>query len=93
METTSNYWNDFFSRWPADLPHHGILVTAFSEQITFSAFWISEKFLMLERQTPDSMGARTIILPYNQILALKITDVVKPRQFKVAGFEITPSAT
>ncbi|MGA2060840.1 MAG: hypothetical protein ABSG67_10195 [Thermoguttaceae bacterium] len=87
METNSNHWGEFFLRWPADLPRRGILVTAFNEQISFSNFWTSGNFLLLERQTPDSLGARSVVVPYNQILALKIVDVVKAKQFKAVGFE------
>jgi hypothetical protein len=69
-----------------------MIVTSFNEQIIFSAFWTSENFLFIERQTPDPMGARSIVLPYDQILALKIVDVVKAKQFRAAGFEGAVSA-
>jgi hypothetical protein len=36
---------------------------------------------------PDSLGARSVVVPYNQILALKIVDVVKPKHFQAVGFE------
>jgi hypothetical protein len=87
METISNHWCEFFLHWPTDLPRRGIIVTSFNEQIVFSNFWTSANFLYLERQTPDSQGARSVVVPYNQILALKIVDVVKAKQFKAAGFE------
>jgi hypothetical protein len=87
METNTNHWGEFFSHWPADLPRHGIIVTSFNEQISFSSFWTSGNFLLLERQMPDSLGARSVVVPYNQILALKIVDIVKPKNFKALGFE------
>ncbi len=88
MEANFTYWSELLSHWPADLPRRGILVTAFNEQISFSAFWTSEKFLLLERQTPDSQGARTVMFTYDQILAIKIVDVVKSKQFKMLGFTV-----
>jgi hypothetical protein len=88
MDANSNYWGDFFTHWPVDLPRRGIIVTAFNEQVAFSTFWTSASFLMLDRQTPDAQGARTIIVPYDQILALKIVDVVKAKSFKAAGFDV-----
>jgi hypothetical protein len=91
METNPNHWGEFLSNWPADVSRHGIVVTTFNEQILFSTFWTSGNFLMLERQTPDSQGARTLILPYEQILALKMVDLIKPKSFKAAGFEGPPS--
>jgi hypothetical protein len=87
METNPNHWGEFFSHWPADLPRRGIIVTSFNEQISFSTFWTSGNFLLLERQTPDSQGSRSVVVPYNQILALKIVDIVKPKHFKAMGFE------
>jgi hypothetical protein len=90
METNPNYWGEFFLRWPAELPRHGTVVTAFNEQISFSTFWTSGNFLMLERQTPDSQGTHSIVVPYDQILALKIVDVLKPKYVRAIGFEGTP---
>ncbi|HEY4760706.1 MAG TPA: hypothetical protein VIH42_09010 [Thermoguttaceae bacterium] len=91
MESNANHWKTFFLSWPVDLSRRGIVVTSFNEQISFSAFWTSEDFLLLERQTPDSQGARSVVVPYEQLLALKITDVVKAKHFKAIGFEGMPS--
>jgi hypothetical protein len=91
METNANYWAEFFAHWPIDLPRRGILVTSFNEQIIFATFGTSGNFLLLERQTPDALGARSVVVPYEQILALKIIDIVKPKHFKAAGFEGAPS--
>jgi hypothetical protein len=84
-------WRDFFAQWPADMHRRGIIVTSFDEQIPFSAFWTSSNLLLLERQTPDSLGARTIVLAFTQITALKIVDVVKPKSFQTLGFEGPPT--
>jgi hypothetical protein len=80
-------WRDFFAQWPSDMQRRGIVVTSFNEQIPFSAFWTSSNLLLLERQTPDSLGARTILLPFTQIAAIKIVDVVKAKSFQTIGFE------
>jgi hypothetical protein len=85
-----NGWSDVFRRWPAEVPRRGVLVVAFGEQIPFSGFSASEAFLLLERQSPDSMGARTILLAYTAIAGLKIVDVVKTRAFHSFGFDLTP---
>jgi hypothetical protein len=87
MSQALENWRDYFLQWPADLQRRGIIVTAFEEQIPFSGFWISSNFLLLERQTPDSLGARTILLTFSQITALKIVDVIKPKSFQSLGFE------
>jgi hypothetical protein len=80
-------WGDVFRCWPAEVPRRGVLVVVFGEQICFSGFAASEAFLLVERQSPDSMGARMILLPYDKILGLKIVDVVKAKAFQSFGFE------
>lgn len=80
-------WKDFFCNWPEGTSRGGVLVTSFDEQIPFTGFLTSRWLLLLERKTPDSMGARTVVLPYGNVQALKITDVVKSKTFLAAGFE------
>lgn len=50
-------WVDLFARWPASVARKGVLVTNFGEQILFSGFMASPTMLMIERQTPDTVGA------------------------------------
>ena len=64
MPNAIENWRDFFTQWPTDMNRRGIIVTSFGEQIPFSGFWTNSNHLLLERQTPDSLGARTIILEY-----------------------------
>ena len=90
MDAQSEKWREFFAAWPAELPHRGLLITHFGEQIPFSSFAVGSTFLMLERNMPDSLGARSVMFAFDQITALKIIDVVKPKQFPAACFE-TPS--
>ncbi|MCC6123515.1 MAG: hypothetical protein IT426_00985 [Pirellulales bacterium] len=87
MSSVLENWRDFFAHWPSEVQRRGIVVTSFGEQIPFSAFWTSSNLLLLERQTPDSLGARTIILAFAQIVAIKIVDVVKAKSFQSIGFE------
>ena len=86
MDMTSA-WQEFFRKWPAELERRGVIVTAFAEQIPFDGFATSQHLLLLERKIPDTMGARKILLSYGQILAVKITDVVKIKAFHSLGFE------
>jgi hypothetical protein len=79
-------WKDWFRRWPADLPRSGVVVIISGEQIPFNGFLVGEEMLLLQRNTPDSVGARQVLLPYQQIDFLKITDVVSPKVFSAAGF-------
>ena len=88
--STVNTWLDLFRGWPAEMPRRGVLVVAFGEQIPFSGFSVGAAFLLIERQSPDTVGTRMILLPYDNILGLKIVDVVKPKAFQPLGFEMLP---
>ena len=87
MDASSSGWKDFFRNWPARVPRRGVLVTSFDEQIPFDGFFTSETFLLIERRAPDSLGARMVVLGYDKVTALKITEVVKPKAFRSMGFE------
>ncbi len=76
-----------FTRWPAELAREGVLVTHFDEQIVFAGFMTSDNMLLIDRRTPDTLGARKIMLSYNQIAAVKFTEVVKSSVFRAAGFD------
>ena len=80
-------WKHCFRNWPADLERHGVLVTSFNEQIPFDGFLVSEQLLLIERRTPDTLGARKVLLTYDNILAIKLTEVVKNKSFQGLGFE------
>ena len=79
-------WLDFFARWPASVARKGILVTNFGEQVAFNGFLLSERLLLVERQTPDTVGARKVIVPMAHVQAVKITDVVTTSAFEELGF-------
>lgn len=80
-------WRDYFRHWPEDMERRGVLVTHLNEQIPFDNFMTSESMLLVDRRTPDTIGARKVIISYRQIAALKIVDVVKPRSFASLGFD------
>ena len=85
METSA--WKGFFTAWPAELAPRGVLVTSFGEQIPFDGFHTSEQFVIVCRTTPDTVGARQVVVPYNNIAALKIVDVLKTGAFEPMGFK------
>ena len=87
---TESAWKKLFLSWPADMPRRGILVASFGDQIPFAGFMTSESFLLVERATPDAVGARSVVLAYGQILAVKITEVVKSKSLRAIGFEGEP---
>lgn len=86
METDSD-WRNVFEQWPADLPRQGIITTAL-ESFGFSDFLISRGILLVERDRPDAIGARKILLPYRQIVAVKLTDPGPLARYQSLGFSV-----
>ena len=79
-------WRQFFQNWPQGAPPRGVLVTRFDEQIAFDGLMASDAMLLIERKTPDTTGARKVLLAYQDIAALKFVDIVKGKTFESAGF-------
>lgn len=89
METNNNpsvSWKKFFEEWPKDLKKGGSVVTVLNEPIPFKGFMVTDSMLLIERQNPDPMGTRIIILTFDQIAEIKLTDVAKEAVFKEMGF-------
>jgi len=84
---SADSWRSCFANWPTELERRGVLVTKFGEQILFDAFGTSDDLLLIERRAPDTVGARLVLVAYNEIQALKIVDVVKMKAFQPLGFE------
>jgi len=86
METAES-WRALFENWPESIPREGLLVTTFGETIAFTDFLISGGILLLERDTPDSYGARKVMIAYNAVSAVKITSPMELARFQVMGFQ------
>ena len=80
-------WKLLFQRWPASIPQAGIVVTSLNEMVSFSSFQVSEHTVLLERDRPDTMGARSVILPWQEIVSVKLTTPIEPAKFKDMGFK------
>jgi len=80
-------WRSLFENWPAGIPRTGLLVTGYGETIGFRDFLISGTMLLVERETPDSLGARKVIVTYDGIVALKIASPMELSRFQVMGFQ------
>jgi len=79
-------WRNCFDKWPPEMARRGVLVTSFGEQIAFDSFATSPDLLLIERRSPDTVGARTVLIAYQNIAAVKIVDVVKTKTFGSMGF-------
>jgi hypothetical protein len=82
---------EFFHAWPGGLDRRGVLVCTFGEQIPFSSFMPGEHLLIVDRSVPDTMGARKIVVPYDNIAAIKFIEVVKNKVFQPLGFDELPT--
>ncbi len=85
--TSTQSWHTFFSQWPADLKHGGVVIAECGEQIPFDGFMISDEMLVIKRTNPDALGARQVILPFANIAALKLTEPAKTKVFANAGYK------
>jgi hypothetical protein len=86
METAES-WRALFENWPESIPRQGMVITTFQESIPFINYLVSGGILLLERDKPDSLGARKVMLSYEAISAVKITSVIELARFQVMGFQ------
>ncbi len=85
--TAGESWRGVFENWPESIPRRGVVITQFQENIAFSGFLISGGIVLLERDKPDTIGARKVMVAYDAIAAIKITDVIDLARFQVMGFQ------
>ncbi len=78
-------WREYFTHWPAEIPTRGVVVTT-TEQVPFISFLSNERILILERMAPDTSGARRVMVPFASIQAVKLTEVVREKSLRNAGF-------
>lgn len=83
---SAHYWQNVFMNWPAELPKTGILATSFQESFGFRDFQVLGGLLFLERDRPDSLGARKVLMSFEGISALKLTDVRDLAAYVEMGF-------
>jgi hypothetical protein len=86
MATSNEIWRDVFTNWPAALPRRGLVVSSLNETIPFKSFLLKGDMLLLERTNPDAAGARFIILTFDAVHMLKITEPLKESVLNSAGF-------
>ena len=78
-------WKQYLSNWPDGLLRKGVVVSG-EEQIVFVSFLMSDAVVLFERQAPDSVGGRKVILPYDAIKAIKVTEPIDDKPFIASGF-------
>ena len=83
----SESWRTLFENWPESIPREGLLVTTFQETIPFTNFLISADILLVERDKPDVLGARKVMVAYHAISAVKLTSPQELARYQVMGFQ------
>ena len=86
METAAA-WRALFENWPQSIPREGLVVTSFQEQIPFKDFLISGGVVLVERDKPDSMGGRKVMIAYEHVCAVKLTSPIELSQYEAMGFQ------
>lgn len=86
-------WKQLFLRWPDTIPKQGIVVTNLNDIVTFCTFQVSELAVLLERDRPDTMGARSVIVPWEEIATVKLTAPIDPVLFQGMGFRPVGKST
>ncbi len=81
------HWETLLRRWPEEVPRRGILVTSYQESIPFVDFRLSTGIVLLERDKPDTAGARKVMLSFEWIAAIKFTDTVELDEYAILGFQ------
>lgn len=82
-------WKTWFRQWPEKMPRQGVLITIQGDQIPFKGFLAGEEMLLVQRSAPDTVGTRQVLLPYQRIDSIKLTEVVDSKIFSKMGFEGT----
>ena len=87
MTAEKNIWLDLLERWPKDMPQKGVIMTELNESIPFVGFALDDNMVVVQRQTPDAIGARQAIIPFSSISYMKITAIVLPKSYNDFGFK------
>ncbi|WP_437186145.1 hypothetical protein SH668x_003285 [Planctomicrobium sp. SH668] len=83
---SSAAWQQLFDRWPDSQPRVGVIVTTSQESIGFTDFMVSPGILALERDRPDTLGARKVLIAFSAITAVKFMDTQDFDKIAVLGF-------
>ena len=81
-----NSWRTLFENWPSAFPKQGVLIPTFGEPVAFNDFLVNEGILLVQRERPDTIGARKLMVSYDAILAVKMTDVNELSTYEAMGF-------
>lgn len=81
-------WRTLFLNWPEGISKAGILTTSLGENVTFVGFALSPGLLLVERDKPDALGSRKVIIPYSNIVAVKLGTPMSLQELQPLGFTV-----
>lgn len=79
-------WQQLFEQWPRNRSRSGIILVNAQEPIAFVDFLTTQGILALERERPDSQGARKVLVSFSAISAVKFTDTESFSEMTFLGF-------
>lgn len=79
-------WRELFLNWPASIPKRGVLLSTLNEATPFKGFMVKGEMLLVERTNPDPLGARFILIGFDAVHMVKLTDPLREEVFTGAGF-------
>src|ERR1043165_6711431 len=83
---TATIWREMFEKWPTSIPKRGVMVSTLNEVTPFKSFMLKGGLLLLERTNPDPLGARFLLMGFDAIHAVKLTEPLGESVFTGAGF-------
>ena len=81
-------WRALFLNWPDNIPKEGIVTTSLGENVSFIGYALAPGVLLVERDRPDSLGARKVIIPYSNIVAIKMGTTLSLQDLQPLGFKV-----
>lgn len=84
--TSTEIWREVFTTWPTAIPRRGLIVSTLNETIPFKSFFLRGDTILLERTNPDPVGTRFIVLAFDAIHMLKLTEPLKESVLNTAGY-------
>ncbi|MEM1062580.1 MAG: hypothetical protein AAF532_16915 [Planctomycetota bacterium] len=85
--TSAELWRSVFEDWPGSLPRKASAMTTFGETIPFVDFLIAGGGIIVQRDRPDTQGARKVIISFDAISAVKFDDPGELARYQVMGFQ------
>lgn len=85
--STQNAFKTLFQRWPDSVPRRGIIVNKLGDNCPFKGYMLSNDVILLERTAPDALGARFVMVNFEEIKAVKLVDPLGAEALNSLGFE------